>query len=59
MFIAAEITGMYLCWRLAIVVVPVMFLLILPGAIYGTLLSKNEEKLQEAYAVAGGIAEQA
>ncbi|KAL8226015.1 hypothetical protein R6Q57_018572 [Mikania cordata] len=59
MFIAAEITGMYLCWRLAIMVVPAMFLLILPGSVYGYLLSKNEEKLQDAYAVAGGIAEQA
>ncbi|KAJ0603705.1 putative ABC-type xenobiotic transporter [Helianthus annuus] len=59
MFIAAEITGMYLCWRLAIVAVPTTFLLILPGAVYGTLLSKNEERLQEAYTVAGGIAEQA
>ncbi|KAK1427694.1 hypothetical protein QVD17_16387 [Tagetes erecta] len=59
MFIAAEITGMYLCWRLAIVAVPAMFLLILPGSVYGTMLSKTEEKLQEAYTVAGGIAEQA
>ncbi|KAI3684463.1 hypothetical protein L6452_33687 [Arctium lappa] len=59
MFIAAEITGMYICWRLAIVVVPAMFLLILPGSFYGKQLSSNEEKLQEAYAVAGGIAEQA
>ncbi|CAH1419131.1 unnamed protein product [Lactuca virosa] len=59
MFIAAEITGMYLCWRLAIVAVPAMFLLILPGSIYGKRLSSNEEKLQEAYAVAGGVAEQA
>ena len=37
---------------------PAMFLLIIPGVIYGNLLAKNEEKLQEAYAVAGGIAEQ-
>ncbi|KAL4559760.1 hypothetical protein LXL04_031905 [Taraxacum kok-saghyz] len=59
MFIAAEITGMYLCWRLAIVAVPAMFLLILPGSMYGKRLSTNEEKLQEAYAVAGGVAEQA
>ncbi|KAI3737379.1 hypothetical protein L2E82_27379 [Cichorium intybus] len=59
MFIAAEITGMYLCWRLAVVAVPTMFLLIIPGAIYGKQLASNEEKLQEAYAVAGGVAEQA
>lgn len=59
MFIAAEITGLYLCWRLAIVAVPTMFLLILPGSVYGMRLSTNEEKLQEAYGIAGGIAEQA
>nr|XP_043637818.1 putative multidrug resistance protein [Erigeron canadensis] len=58
MFIAAEITGMYLCWRLAIVALPVMFFLIVPGSIYGMRLSSNEEKIQEAYAVAGGIVEQ-
>ncbi|PWA74003.1 NHPM bacteriocin system ABC transporter, ATP-binding protein [Artemisia annua] len=59
MFIAAEITGLYICWRLAIVAVPAMFLLILPGSVYGMRLARNEEKLQEAYVVAGGIAEQA
>ncbi|KAJ9559878.1 hypothetical protein OSB04_005038 [Centaurea solstitialis] len=52
MFIAAEITGLYICWRLAIVAVPAMIVL-------RKQLSINEEKLQEAYAVAGGIAEQA
>ncbi|XP_052619505.1 ABC transporter B family member 18-like [Lactuca sativa] len=36
-----------------------MFLLILPELVYGNLLEKNEKKLQEAYGVAGGIAEQA
>ncbi|PWA77674.1 P-glycoprotein 16 [Artemisia annua] len=59
MFTTAELTAVYLCWRLAIVALPAMFLLIIPGVVYGNLLSKNEEKLQEAYAVAGGIAEQA
>ncbi|MFS7931396.1 putative ABC-type xenobiotic transporter [Helianthus anomalus] len=49
----------YLCWRLATVALPAMFLLIIPGVIYGHILAKNEEKLQEAYTVAGGIAEQA
>ncbi|KAL4584858.1 hypothetical protein LXL04_009468 [Taraxacum kok-saghyz] len=59
MFITTELTAMYLCWRLAIVALPAMFLLIVPGAVYGNFLVKNEEKLQEAYGVAGGIAEQA
>ncbi|KAJ0527800.1 putative Type 1 protein exporter [Helianthus annuus] len=59
MFLTAELTAVYLCWRLAIVALPAMFLLIIPGVIYGIILAKNEEKLQEAYAVAGGIAEQA
>ncbi|KAD4889046.1 hypothetical protein R6Q59_034064 [Mikania micrantha] len=59
MFLTAELTAVYLCWRLAIVALPTMFLLIIPGVIYGNILAKNQEKLQEAYAVAGGIAEQA
>ncbi|KAI3499501.1 hypothetical protein L1887_35302 [Cichorium endivia] len=59
MFMTTELAAMYLCWRLAIVTLPAMFLLILPGVVYGNLLAKNEEKLQEAYGVAGGIAEQA
>ncbi|MFS7971650.1 putative Type I protein exporter [Helianthus anomalus] len=59
MFLTAELTAVYLCWRLAIVALPAMFLLIIPGVVYGNILAKNEEKLQEAYAVAGGIAEQA
>ncbi|KAF5755962.1 putative ABC-type xenobiotic transporter [Helianthus annuus] len=36
-----------------------MFLLIIPGVIYGNILAKKEEKIQEAYTVSGGIAEQA
>lgn len=59
MFTTAELTAIYLCWRLAVIALPAMFLLIIPGVVYGNLLAKNEEKLQEAYAVAGGIAEQA
>ncbi|KAF5781057.1 putative Type I protein exporter [Helianthus annuus] len=59
MFLTAELTVVYLCWRLAIVALPAMFLLIIPGVIYGHILAKNEEKLQEAYTVVGGIAEQA
>nr|XP_043617816.1 putative multidrug resistance protein [Erigeron canadensis] len=59
MSVTAELTGVYLCWRLAIVALPAIILLIIPGAVYGNLLAKNEDKLHEAYAVAGGIAEQA
>ncbi|KAI3785821.1 hypothetical protein L1987_44947 [Smallanthus sonchifolius] len=59
MFLTAELTAVYLCWRLAIVALPAMFLLIIPGVFYGNILAKNQEELQEAYAVAGGIAEQA
>ena len=52
-------TALYLCWRLAIVAIPALSMLIIPGIVCGKLLSGLGEKIQEAYGVAGGIAEQA
>ncbi|KAI8020547.1 ABC transporter B family member 17 [Camellia lanceoleosa] len=59
MFITAQMAALYLCWRLAIVGIPALLMLIIPGLVYGKLLSDVGEKIQEAYGVAGGIAEQA
>ncbi|KAL7191798.1 hypothetical protein ACSBR2_023801 [Camellia fascicularis] len=59
MFITAQMAALYLCWRLAIVGIPALLMLIIPGLVYGKLLSDVGEKIQEAYRVAGGIAEQA
>ncbi|GFZ11973.1 hypothetical protein Acr_23g0003580 [Actinidia rufa] len=59
MFMTAQMTAVYLCWRLAIVAIPAVLMLIIPGLVYGKLLTDVGEKIQEAYTVAGGIAEQA
>ena len=59
MFMTAQMTAVYLCWRLAIVAIPALLMLIIPGVVYGKLLTDVGEKIQEAYTVAGGIVEQA
>ncbi|KAF8399821.1 hypothetical protein HHK36_015693 [Tetracentron sinense] len=58
-FITSQVVALYLCWRLAVVTIPLLSLLIIPGIIYGKLLAGIGMKIQEAYGVAGGIAEQA
>ncbi|CAK9182703.1 unnamed protein product, partial [Ilex paraguariensis] len=52
-------TALYLCWRLAVIAIPALLMLIIPGLVHGKLLAVVGEKIQEAYAVVGGIAEQA
>ncbi|XP_059638895.1 ABC transporter B family member 15-like [Cornus florida] len=59
MFITAQMAASYLCWRLAIVAIPALSMLIIPGLVYGKLISGVGEKIQEAYAVADGVVEQA
>ncbi|KAF8008932.1 hypothetical protein BT93_J0049 [Corymbia citriodora subsp. variegata] len=59
MFIGAQLAALYLCWRLAIVAIPALLMLIIPGLVYGKLLVGVGEKIQEASAVASGIVEQA
>ncbi|KAF8390545.1 hypothetical protein HHK36_025072 [Tetracentron sinense] len=59
MFITSEMTALYLCWRLAVVAIPAHFMLIIPGIIYGKLFAGVGNQIQDSYAVAGGIAEQA
>ncbi|KAK3221254.1 hypothetical protein Dsin_008279 [Dipteronia sinensis] len=57
-FITGQLVALYLSWRLAIVAIPALSMLIIPGLVYGKLLGGVGEKIQEAYAVAGGIVEQ-
>ena len=59
MFITAQLAALYLCWRLAIVAIPTLLILIIPGLVYGKILTDVGERIQEAYGVAGGIVEQA
>ncbi|KAK2646218.1 hypothetical protein Ddye_021413 [Dipteronia dyeriana] len=57
-FITGQLVALYLSWRLAIVAIPALSILIIPGLVYGKLLGRVGEKIQEAYAIAGGIVEQ-
>ncbi|KAF9662955.1 hypothetical protein SADUNF_Sadunf18G0108000 [Salix dunnii] len=59
MFITGQLAAIYLSWRLAIVAIPALLMLIIPGLVYGKLLGDVGKKIQEAYGVAGGIVEQA
>ena len=58
-FIASYIVGFVLLWRLAIVAVPFVVLLVIPGFIYGRTLMGIARKMREDYNAAGAIAEQA
>ncbi|KAK2974677.1 hypothetical protein RJ640_030285 [Escallonia rubra] len=59
MFIMSQLAAMYLCWRLAIIATPALFLLIIPSLVYGKLLARGGKRLHKAHVVAGGIVEQA
>ncbi|CAK9188206.1 unnamed protein product [Ilex paraguariensis] len=58
-FITTQMTALYLCWRLAVIAIFALLMVIIPGLVYGKLLAVVGKKIQEAYAVIGGIAEQA
>lgn len=58
-FISSEVIALYLCWKLAIVAIPALSLVIIPGIICGRQLAELGKKTQEAYGVAGVTAEQA
>ncbi|XP_071708331.1 ABC transporter B family member 15-like [Rutidosis leptorrhynchoides] len=55
----AYVVAFMLLWRLAIVGVPFVILLILPGLIYGRVLMSLSRKMREANNKAGAVAEQA
>lgn len=59
LFVGAYFVAFYLTWRLAIVSFPFVILLMIPGILYGRILVETSRKLNEAYNVAGNIAEQA
>ncbi|KAK3026069.1 hypothetical protein RJ639_042561 [Escallonia herrerae] len=58
-FISSEVVALHLCWKLAIVAIPALSLLIIPGIIYKKLLAELGKQMQETFGVAGWIAEQA
>ncbi|CAK9139175.1 unnamed protein product [Ilex paraguariensis] len=58
-FVGAYVVAFVLLWRLAIVGVPFVVLLIIPGLIYGRRLMSIASKMRDEYGKAGTIAEQA
>ncbi|XP_074326257.1 putative multidrug resistance protein [Apium graveolens] len=59
MFILCFICGFVLSWRLALASVPLTIIFIIPGVGFGRLMMNLGKKIDDAYGVAGGIAEQA
>eukprot|EP00253_Pinus_taeda_P030910 PITA_30910 len=59
LFVGGYFVALYLTWRLAIVSFPFLIFLIIPGVMYGRILVETSLKLNEAYNIAGNIAEQA
>ncbi|GJT44813.1 ABC transporter family protein [Tanacetum coccineum] len=58
-FGGAYIVAFILLWRLAIVGLPFIILLVIPGLIYGRVLMSLSRKIREEYNKAGNVAEQA
>ncbi|CAK9170006.1 unnamed protein product [Ilex paraguariensis] len=58
-FAGAYVVAFIMLWRLAIVGVPFVVLLIIPGLIYGRTLMSIARKMRDEYSKAGTIAEQA
>nr|GEX91315.1 ABC transporter B family member 15-like [Tanacetum cinerariifolium] len=59
LFAGAYIVAFILQWRLAIVGLPFIMLLVIPGLIYGRVLMSLSRKIMEEYNKAGNVAEQA
>ncbi|CAA7032090.1 unnamed protein product [Microthlaspi erraticum] len=58
-FVGSYIVGFILLWRLAIVGLPFIVLLVIPGLMYGRALMSISRKIREEYNEAGFVAEQA
>jgi len=58
-FVGSYIVGFILLWRLAIVGLPFIVLLVIPGLMYGRALISISRKIREEYNEAGFVAEQA
>ena len=59
MFFGCYIIGFVLLWRLAIVGLPFVVILVIPGLVYGRTLMGIARKTREEYNKSGTIAEQA
>ncbi|KAI3722356.1 hypothetical protein L2E82_33392 [Cichorium intybus] len=59
LFAGAYVVAFTLLWRLAIVALPFVVILVIPGLIYGKVLMRLSRKIREEYNKAGVVAEQA
>ncbi|KAI3520812.1 hypothetical protein L1887_10264 [Cichorium endivia] len=59
LFFGAYVVAFVLLWRLAIVALPFVVILVIPGLIYGRVLMSLSRKIREEYNKAGTVAEQA
>ncbi|KAL8154316.1 hypothetical protein V2J09_012076 [Rumex salicifolius] len=58
-FFGNEMAAFLMAWKLAIVELPFVILLVIPGLMYGRLLMGTARKIREEYKEAGSIVEQA
>ncbi|GJS38685.1 ABC transporter family protein, partial [Tanacetum coccineum] len=58
-FVGGYVVAFILLWRLAIVAIPFIMVLVIPGLIYGRVLMNLSRKMREEYNKAGTVAEQA
>ncbi|CAK7327966.1 unnamed protein product [Dovyalis caffra] len=58
-FVGCYVVAFLMLWRLAIVVLPFILLLVIPGVIYGKILMGLSRKMKQEYSKAETIAEQA
>ncbi|KAI3722358.1 hypothetical protein L2E82_33394 [Cichorium intybus] len=59
LFFGAYVVAFVLLWRLAIVALPFVVILVIPGLIYGRVLMSLSRKIRAEYNKAGTVAEQA
>nr|CAD1831709.1 unnamed protein product [Ananas comosus var. bracteatus] len=59
MFLGSYAVGFFLLWRLALVALPTVLLLIIPGLMYGRMLMGLAREIRDEYSKAGAVAEQA
>ncbi|PWA34316.1 ABC transporter family protein [Artemisia annua] len=58
-FAGGYVVAFILLWRLAIVAIPFIMVLVIPGLIYGRVLMSLSRRIREEYNKAGTVAEQA
>lgn len=58
-FLSGYVVSFFLIWRMALIILPFLPFLLIPGVYYNRAVSSLALQMQTSYNVAGGIAEQA